>query len=475
MVKYRVDYIPWGRGKVGSHKMSQSKQAEMEARRLEILKKLLERPYTYEELSSLLMQSVRNVKNDIKALQESGYEISKHKKGVGYIISEDKKNEYRKSLEGSETGSGKNKETRKIVYKHVVSEGVEKLIIILTLQKSKGGLSFDDLFDEYIGFADESSIFILSTEERSRFYKNKKETIRARCTELVSDGFINYDENLRVYSIPKNAPVLMNIDMDTVDEYLYAIRAFGATYALGNKLKSVEEKLALISGETLRSEDSNYIIIGSKINNNPRISECLKMFEDIPYDKYAIKMIVKGRTVTIKVGLMVYTADKDKLYIIGKSGKEKYRIIDTEEIGVFDKKGETELAIEVLKDTPNDIYQSEEYIRIYAESFSLSAEPLEHVVVEVKDFGNLKHKFTVLKNQRNRLECRGDMLSAKIYQKDSETFIYEDNIRGMSDFAKYLRRFGRSVKVLEPESLRKMMLDDVARLEEMYRKEGLYE
>ena len=91
--------------------MSQSKQAEMEARRLEILKKLLERPYTYEELSSLLMQSVRNVKNDIKALQESGYEISKHKKGVGYIISEDKKNEYRKSLEGSETGSGKNKET----------------------------------------------------------------------------------------------------------------------------------------------------------------------------------------------------------------------------------------------------------------------------------------------------------------------------------------------------------------------------
>ena len=67
------------------------------------------------------------------------------------------------------------------------------------------------------------------------------------------------------------------------------------------------------------------------------------------------------------------------------------------------------------------------------------------------------------------------MLSAKIYQKDSETIIYEDNIRGMSDFAKYLRRFGRSVKVLEPESLRKMMLDDVARLEEMYRKEGLYE
>ena len=63
----------------------------------------------------------------------------------------------------------------------------------------------------------------------------------------------------------------------------------------------------------------------------------------------------------------------------------------------------------------------------------------------------------------------------EIYQKDDETFVYEDDLRGMSDFAKYLRRFGRSVKVLEPESLRKMMLDDVERLEEVYRKEGLYE
>lgn len=453
----------------------QTKQDEMAKRREAVLRLLLERPYTYDELAEKLEQSDRNIKYDIKALQESGYEIPKHKKGVGYVIPEEKKDEYLKSLEGSETGSGKNKEKKRTVYKHVVTEGIEKLIVLLTLQKSKDGMTFDDLFDEYIAFADESSIFLMTKEEKARFYKNKKETIKTRCEELVSGGFVDYDKKQKIYSIPKNAPVLLNIDMDTVDEYLYAIRAFGATYALGNKLKSVEEKLAMISGETQRSEDDNYIIVGSKINNNPKVMECLQILEDIPYDRYAIKVTVKGKPVTIKVGLVVYTADKDKLYIIGKSGKEKFRIIDTEDMVSADEKGAMESAIEVLKDTPNDIYQSPEYIRIYNESFSLSTEAPQHVVVEVKEFGNLRHKFEVLKLQRNRFEIRSEMQPAKIYQKDDETFVYEDDIRGMSDFAKYLRRFGRSVKVLEPESLRKMMLDDVERLEEVYRKEGLYE
>ena len=457
-----------------------SKQSEMENRRKEILKKLLERPYTYEELSTVFEQSVRNVKNDVKALQESGYDISKHKKGVGYIIPEEKKDEYRKLIETSETEPGSKKkastEKRKsIVYKHVVNEGVEKVIILSILQKSKKGMEYDDIFDEYIGFADETAIYILSREERARFYKNKKETIKTRCTELVSDGVINFDEKTGLYSIPKNAPVLLNIDMDTVDEYLYAIRAFGASFALGDKLISVEEKLAFASGETERSEDANYIIVGSLINNNPKVLEYLQVFEEIPYDRYAIKLIVKGKPVVIKVGIMVYTADKDKLYIMGKAKKEKYRMIDVEDIGNKESVKNLAAEIEVLKDQPNDIYQSTEYLRIYHESFSLSAEAPEHVKIEVKDFGNLRHKFESLRYRRNRFERRAETWSAKIYQKDEETFVYEDDIRGMPDFAKYLRRFGRSVKVLEPERLRKMMLDDVTRLEEMYKKEGLYE
>jgi predicted DNA-binding transcriptional regulator YafY len=155
--------------------------------------------------------------------------------------------------------------------------------------------------------------------------------------------------------------------------------------------------------------------------------------------------------------------------------KEKYRIIDVEQI---------EGKIEVLTDQINDLYETREYIDIYRESFSLSSEPISHVVVEVKDYGNLKRKFQTLCDQRNKMfrgEERAKITeSPKTFddQKESgeqNTFLYEDNLRGLSDFAKYLRRFGRSVRVIEPEKLRRLMLDDVTRLEEVYRKEGLYE
>ena len=79
----------------------QTKQDEMAKRREAVLRLLLERPYTYDELAEKLEQSARNIKYDIKALQESGYEIPKHKKGVGYVIPEEKKDEYLKSLDGS--------------------------------------------------------------------------------------------------------------------------------------------------------------------------------------------------------------------------------------------------------------------------------------------------------------------------------------------------------------------------------------
>lgn len=431
-----------------------SKKNEIIERRAKILELLSDESkdsWTYKELEEKFGVKKRTIQGDIyalnSALKQKGVTL-KHKKNVGYVIQKDK-NEYKKEQNNSLI--------QLPIYKNAVSSEVDAMVIVLLIQENEQPISLDDLTERYGLYTDENIEYITDATEKKQIYNAHKKKIKNKLKKLVEEGIILYSEEKYSISKTRNVPRLINIDRDDIERYLYAIRAYGSVYHLRNILLNVEEKLKPYSSDNTFSDGAEYIIVGSRINNNPHIIKKLQELRDIQYDRFAIKINVKGIPIRILVGLVVYVVDKDKLYLIGKVKREKFRIIDVEDISG---------RIEIDKERPNNLFKSEEYIELSRDMFSISAEPKEHVVVEVKDFGSLRKKFETLCFHRN---------NAVIKEKNSETFIYEDDIRGMSDFSKYLRRYGRSVKVIAPESLKKMMVDNIFRMEKRYREEGLYE
>ena len=117
-------------------KEDKKKQAEIRDRRKKILMMLLDRPYTVTELMEHFHVSKKSIQDDINELQTT-YDISRHKKNIGYVIPEDKKEEYRMMADTS------------AIYKHSVRDDITKTVIVLLIQREGGSVSEEELIDEY--------------------------------------------------------------------------------------------------------------------------------------------------------------------------------------------------------------------------------------------------------------------------------------------------------------------------------------
>lgn len=100
-------------------------------------------------------------------------------------------------------------------------------------------------------------------------------------------------------------------------------------------------------------------------------------------------------------------------------------------------------------DFPNDSYRSTTYQHIFSEMFSISLEEPLMVKVRFDLEANVKRKIHYLKQHRSGASIT--------YFPEENQLEYQDTIRGLGDFANYLRQFGRSVHVIEPASLKDKM------------------
>ena len=110
-------------------------------------------------------------------------------------------------------------------------------------------------------------------------------------------------------------------------------------------------------------------------------------------------------------------------------------------------------------------YRSAYYEELFHAMFSISIETPVSVKVEFDRILNIERKIRHLTKQRNYANC--EILENKI--------IYTDKISGLSDFAMYLRKFGRNAHVIEPPVLRERMKNSVERTLQHYEEELLYE
>lgn len=88
--------------------------------------------------------------------------------------------------------------------------------------------------------------------------------------------------------------------------------------------------------------------------------------------------------------------------------------------------------------------------------FSASFEPEKtHVKVIFQDFGNIKERLSALHNKR-KFSKLYDI--SPLSEEIPHSIMYEDDLRGVSAFSRYLRSFGSSALVLEPSSLQALMI-----------------
>ena len=185
----------------------------------------------------------------------------------------------------------------------------------------------------------------------------------------------------------------------------------------------------------------------------------LGQFQQFPYPEFSLRIPYRTNrgadvTATFSVGMIVYSVEANRIYLLGKNSEKRNTIIALDRIRMD--------GVAILE-TPNYCYQSAEFHRIFEEMFHLSAD--EPVEVRVR-FQNLPF----IRNKVQRLcEVRKQAKTERI-REDSE-ILYTDTLRGIGDFARYLRRFGRSAIVDAPEELKEMMLFTSRRVIGLYEKD----
>ena len=93
--------------------------------------------------------------------------------------------------------------------------------------------------------------------------------------------------------------------------------------------------------------------------------------------------------------------------------------------------------------------------------FSISIEPPTDVIVEFDNVANIERKLRYLSCQRRYASI----------EVSSKTIIYKDKISGLTDFAMYLRKFGKCVHVIKPAKLQEMMMYSINRTLSRYKEE----
>ena len=197
---------------------------------------------------------------------------------------------------------------------------------------------------------------------------------------------------------------------------------------------------------------------GRQARVSPEQLALLQMFRGFPFADFVLKIPYRDEAgipgeCLFSVGMLVYSVEASRICLLGKDETGTDRIIGLDQIDMD--------AVDVVSEKRNACYQSAEFIRIFDEMFQLSADPPSEVRVRFRNLPYIAAKVRRLCENRKNAQI-------ELVNGDRE-ILYTDVIRGVPDFADYLRRFGRFAIAEAPAEL-------AERLAETSRKViGLYE
>ena len=292
---------------------------------------------------------------------------------------------------------------------------------------------------------------------------------------LIQDGLVEMIDgkkaSQRTFDLTTKSPVYLKIGYEAGTTSLLdvkdALQYGGQGYAFSDILKGIEDIITVFNEDDFYNIDEYYRNLGIRGNHNSVVEKNLKKLNKLDFKKYMLdieykpahpsvnnessgkKAGKKNQTENHKfaVGLVVYVSDKDRLYLIGKDkGSDESIILNTERI---QKVSETKIK--------NDIYGSPEFIDIYNEMFSISVDEPFELKVEFQNTFNIYEKI-------KRMSAVRPNAVISLKANDEKTIVYyEEKVRGVEDVARWLRSFGRSVKVIKPYILKDRMKNSINR------------
>lgn len=236
---------------------------------------------------------------------------------------------------------------------------------------------------------------------------------------------------------------LYEISYQNIYSFIDKCDVYNTSIPFPIEVNELKEKISIQCDYT--GWDYSIHSLGRKYDRNI-LKEFFKKIDKYDYKNKKLMISYEskvGRLVSlIDIGTFYYSWEKDKVYIVGK--KENDLILINVET-IFEIK-ETEQT--------NYSFGDSEIIKKVKLMFQASLSGPYYVKVEFKNIFNIKSKLERL--------CKSRDKSVLIDMGD--TLIYQDEIYGIYDFANYLRRFGYSCKVTEPNELKNIMKNTYERI-----------
>lgn len=323
------------------------------------------------------------------------------------------------------------------LYAKLTNEDIYKYLILINLYKPLTRLQlyeqiFESYEDEYKPLPLTSFYHIVDKMvddgSLTTYIKKEKGTSGSR---LYSQRYL--------FPTGNNIPIILTIDTAKQTDINFRV-ASGMLH--GKALISLYNKISVATGNTFDYEfdDSLFIQYGRGYHMDKLINQYYTLLLNNNFQTNAISFLYKGKEIHFSVGILVYSQDKDMLYLIGHRSGTKQRA--KEIIKCSDIEKITSLDIE------NNQYGRIEYIKYLQNMFSISAEEKPEKVEII--FENSPDILIRLKRLQ-KLRVNASLTETP------DGIIYKDEISGLSDFTAYLRGFGYKYKVITPESLKQSL------------------
>ena len=364
-------------------------------------------------------------------------------------------------------------ESTKIINTDIVPKEVRQWLIILALSKLEtatyielicGILSIADSTYLYDGISTDDNYSDMDILEYLREHNSSAKydidqylplpTFRKDLYALIQDGFVEkkrmqYKGSIHViYSLSEKSPAILFESEDELFDFMTFYDTFKNSFSNTKPLETLYKKSSNIYDWA--SYNASTQIYGKSNRIDKKQLNYLNNFVKYPYKTKTLEINYLTRNeameITISSGLLFYSVETNCFYLLCIN---------------MDNKSIMQLRLDRISsiregDAKNKKYRSNTFLNIYEEMFSASFEPEKtHVKVIFQDFGNIKERLSALHNKR-KFSKLYDI--SPLSEEIPHSIMYEDDLRGISAFSRYLRSFGSSALVLEPPSLQALMI-----------------
>lgn len=394
---------------------------QIEKRRKRLLELLLEHgSITLEACMNELDIGKRTLLDDVAELRRQNYEI-KRKKNILY---------------GSEIGS-------RNTFEHS-SRATVRQAFILRLFQENGGAPKDD-----------AHLYKDILEDMNFAYEISSKTFRKDIQTLIGKGYLTKNADRKICPTSKSY-LIKEYSSEDSEEMLTRLYNYSHGDDLDPLADSVIQKISRELYYKLCTDTdispAPYFTFKKKYPGN--LTKAFSIFQNCNFHHHILRLRYKpkesaGEEFLFCTGKLVYSMAQSRLYAMGKDGSGTLRLLNFEYIA----------SAEETEDS-NPEYIAKEYQQICREMFIVSVEKPFQAKIFFKD------ELQVMDKIRRLHKSRPDTSSLTEYQNG---MLYQDTIRGFYDFARYLRGFGRSCKVIEPQRLQESLIRSSRILTDEYR------